>query len=135
MLYRGAHWPRLARRGDSRPAATQAAPPSETTGKPGPVTAPCPLHTRPSPSIHRHINNLVLRHRFSLRPSLFSLPGCATSIFTPLSFLLLSNFCNLLFLLISSFIERLEGRLEDVRRLQLKAPCLIRFSRWTHGVY
>lgn len=42
-------WPRLAGSGDSRPAATQAAPTGETTGESRLVTPPCPLL---SPSIH-----------------------------------------------------------------------------------
>lgn len=132
-------WPRLAGSGDSRPAATQAAPTGETTGESRLVTPPCPFL---SPSIHPLIYPRAFFSPFSpwhSLPDFFFLiclfllfsftchPTFSFSLISSLFTLHLQSFPNFLssFILATfSFIERLERAPEDIRRLQLNTPVL-----------
>lgn len=114
-------WPRLAGSGDSRPAATQAAPTGETAGESRPVAPPCALlpSIRPlislfpplPPSSAFLVGRCFISYRlsmmlFRLSPLIYS-PSPASSH--------LSN---------SSFMKRLEREAVDIRRIRLNTPVL-----------
>lgn len=116
-------WPRLAGSGDSRPAATQAAPTGETAGESRPAAPPFAL----LPSI-RPLISLFLPPR---PPSLAFL---CRSLFSFLSSLHDDAFLSFLFiyslsptpshLFNSSFMKRLERKAVDTRRIRLNTPVL-----------
>lgn len=114
-------WPRLAGSGDSRPAATQAAPTGETAGESRPVAPPCALlpSIRPlislfpplPPSSAFLVGRCFISYRLSMM--LFRLSPLIYS-HSPASSHLSS----------SSFMKRLEREAVDIRRIRLNTPVL-----------